>query len=50
MILKYRYYLNPVRMVQKQIEFGFELNECVSFIFSQIFLGVTIQNLEDVLV
>ena len=39
------------KYVQSKI-FGnyFKLNECVSFIISDIFSGVTIQNLEDVLV
>ena len=42
---------NPVRMVKTTVWLSiFELNESIYFIFSNIFCGESIQNIEDVLV
>ena len=43
-------YQNPVKMLNQNIQENVGINECVSFIVGDIFSGVTIQNIDDVLV
>ena len=50
MNLKYKCYQKSVKMFNQNIKKLFNLNQCVSFIVSDIFYGFTIQNIEDLLV